>query len=166
MKAVIMLITVVCGYCIGNMFASKLKMRRKFLEKMILLLDNFENLIRYKDMTVDELVKWAVKSNEYKELCFLQIIDEENGEFSEKWRDSLDNKQLKAFLSNEDINEISLIGVGLGKSDKQGQDAHLKLHKTLIKNKYETALKDEQSKGRLYKKLGLLSGIGLSIIIV
>lgn len=164
--ALIIIVTVCCGYLIGNTFATRLKMRCIVFEEMLMLINYFENMILYKDMSVNDLVLSATKSGEYKHLTFLEAASKTDGDFNEKWTKSVTNSDLKNYLSNENINEFVLIGSGLGKTDKNGQISHLNLHKEILKNRLTNADEEKNKKGEMYKKVGALLGVAAAIVIV
>lgn len=164
--AVIILLAVICGYLIGNGLALKLNFRYLIFEEILMMINNFENLIRYKDLSVNELVLSAVKSGELKELTFLKDIPKIKGDFKTKWTKSVFGSDLKEYLSKDELNEISLIGSGLGKTDKNGQIGHLELHKEIIRKKLENAQKDKLEKSMMYRKIGTLAGLAVAIMIV
>ena len=160
-----MLLVTVCGYLVGSIYANKLKKREEFLSQFIILIDNFDELIRYKDMNVKELIKWAISSGEYSELEFLQDINF-NDSFDKQWVNAIEDKKYKDFLKESDISEIKSIGTGLGESDKIGQSAHLKLHSKMLNQKLSDAKNECTVKGKLYKKIGLLVGIAIAIMLI
>ena len=156
----------ICGYLMGSMYAGRLKKREVFLEKMLVLIDNFDELIRYKELNVYELINWTVNSGEYKELTFILSIKPGIKSFDKQWIESIEKSEYKEFLTESDLNEIKSIGIGLGKSDKLGQSSHLKLHKKMLSQKLTEAKQEGTIKGRLYRKVGILTGIAGAIMLM
>lgn len=80
------------------------------------------------------------------------------------WYDSVDTSA-ESFLL-EDKNAIKALGKLLGKTDKTGQIREITLVETLIKAQIEKAEIEKNKNVKLYKTLGTVSGIGISIILI
>ena len=66
----------------------------------------------------------------------------------------------------EDKNAIKALGKLLGKTDKTGQIREITLVESLIKAQIEKAEIEKNKNVKLYKTLGTVSGIGISIILI
>ena len=107
--------------------------------------------------------QWQIK---YKELTFILSIKPGIKSFDKQWIESIEKSDYKEFLTESDLNEIKSIGIGLGKSDKLVQSAHLKLHKKMLSQKLTEAKQEGTVKGRLYRKVGILTGIAGAIMLM
>ena len=69
-------------------------------------------------------------------------------------------------LKHEDILLIKGFGEGLGSSDAEGQMLHLNLYNDRISEKRTEAINECKQKGKLYIILGILTGLGIDLILI
>lgn len=70
------------------------------------------------------------------------------------------------FLNNEDKNVIKMMGKLLGKTDINGQLGEISLGLDLINKQIEKAECEKEKSSKLYKTMGIIIGIGISIIFI
>ena len=87
-----------------------------------------------------------------------------NKEIYGAWNDSID--EVKNNLSKEDKDIIKMFGKMLGKTDIKGQVSEIVLTQSLIEKQIENAEKEREKNVKLYKTMGIVSGIGICIILV
>jgi len=115
--------------------------------------------IRYRALPLGELFS-ELQGGE-----FLQLImnnEQLTMNWREKWAEAVDS-----FPTLKGEREILLsIGNSLGNSDSAGQIAMLELNKELLSARLVEASDAASRKGAMYRSVGVLSGLGLAIIVV
>ncbi|MEG0615729.1 MAG: stage III sporulation protein AB, partial [Oscillospiraceae bacterium] len=157
LKIIGALLVTVMTTSIGIFLSKSLNERVKKLALIRQALEEISIQIRFKALTVFELLDELTKNPAFGELSFLKIAESSphNIPFSETWRNSL-NDWKENSLKKEDIDLITDIGTNLGCTDIEGQLSTLELQKTKIEFLHKTALEEYQKKSKLYKSLGLL----------
>ena len=82
----------------------------------------------------------------------------------EAWQYSVDISQTN--LNKQDIEIIKDFGKILGQTNLQGQLGKVKLTLGFLENQIKEAQEEENRNKKLYKTLGLLTGVGLVIILI
>lgn len=82
----------------------------------------------------------------------------------EAWERALDKKT--DVLKKEDINSLKTLGKLLGKTDIQGQINQIKLVCEFLDKQIEEALEEKNKNEKLYKKLGVIVGLVIVIVLV
>lgn len=150
----------------GLNFSLYLKNRRAKLELIKRMIDDMSNLIRYRALTVKEIISELSLSPSYSNLIFLNYASQniQNSiPFSEIWEKSVE----KDFsLKNCEKSELISLGYAIGSTDIEGQISTLNSFKEKFLHLISQADDDYKQKGKLYRSLGVLSGIFISVIIV
>ncbi|MBR1384811.1 MAG: stage III sporulation protein AB [Ruminococcus sp.] len=139
------LLIIYAGALCGITAASSLTKRRKTLEKVIALLKYTSELIRYKKYPVEELM-YEIRQNEANKRLLEQELEE--------YLSVEEKKTFERFLSD------------IGGSDQEGQQAMISLYITEFERYAGFAVKKEAENGRLYRILGFMSGVFLTLIII
>lgn len=149
----------------GFSFSEKLNKRVKELILFRHLLEEISILIRYKAVTIFDLIDNLKNNICFKEFDFLKHIDiEHNSSFSQAFNVAIDNTILS--LNKEDIRIIKQFGSSLGKSDIQGQLSEIELYKESISLKINEAKIISENKAKLYRSLGVLIGSFFAILLI
>lgn len=69
-------------------------------------------------------------------------------------------------LGDGDVELLMGVGNSLGNSDTAGQIAMLELNSELLKARFAEAAEEASRKGAMYRSVGLLTGLGLAIIVI
>ena len=107
-----------------------------------------------------------LKSAGFLGLTFLNELPEnydENTDFHSNWKSAVMNCHT---FSTEERNLLIEVGTSLGTSDTEGQIKDLVLYQARAQELYEIRIAEYRVKGRLYRSLGLLSGIIVGIIAI
>lgn len=161
----VMLLVTASSY-IGINMSQTLKERVIRIELIKRMLDEISTLIRHRALTVSEIVDELNKSTVYKELDFINFAKNDITEripFSNVWEKSIirDKK-----LFQEERKELISLGYSLGTSDIDGQLSAL----SIIKNKFDIIAEKSNfeytKKGKLYRTLGVLCGVFISILLI
>lgn len=83
--------------------------------------------------------------------CFKHVVDEE-----------------KVFLNlnNNDVEILKGLGVSLGQTDIEGQVKNIRLVYTSLKSQLENAKEEKNKNFKLYRNMGVLSGLVIIIILL
>lgn len=153
----------------GQYIAYALEMRVTLLEKILVMLTLVENEITYLNRPAVEIFELLTNSDELKKLMFISSCSEylnNSEDFSVAWNKSLDNKFNVRFLEKDDITVLRSFGEVFGSTDTQGQISNCRVHRNMIEAKLSEARQKRDSCASLSCGLGVLSGIGVFIILV
>ena len=132
---------------LGRLKSEKLRQRRDKLGEIIKALNRLCDLVRIGGYEIDELIS----------LCFdSSVLSFEKGNFF----------ICEEYLLKEDISLLKELFSGFGVSDKEGEAKRIKLFCSLLEDKHYNAEKNFSELGRLYRSVGLLSGLILCIFLM
>ena len=80
------------------------------------------------------------------------------------WKDEIKESDLS--LKKEDKNILKEFGNLLGKTNKEGQVNQIQFVNTLLDRQIEKAKEEKSKNETVYKKLGLIFGIGIVIVLI
>ncbi len=95
-----------------------------------------------------------------------QVVSRPGATAAEAWAEGLEQLQTKSALFSSDIQILLQLGSVLGLSDKTDQERHLLLTAQQLQREEQKAEDDRQKNERMWKYLGVLSGILLVIVLV
>lgn len=148
--------------------SKQLNMRVKLLQLIRQILEDISIQLRFKASTVYEILDYLDNNPVYSQLGFLHTANLNKNSFksfNEIWSESLD-EWVCSPLKKEDFTLLKSIGNSLGTSDIEGQLSSLELFKEKAKMHFESAISERDKKSKLYRSLGVLSGIFVSVMIV
>lgn len=158
-------IVVAVGTAIGLLKSRSLSLRVKFLEEFLSFITYMETEIRYSSDSLYQIINRFSSTNE-SSLNFLSYCTEKSHTFSDEWNESIKKISSEVGLKETDIKLIKEFGAGLGISDIDGQIAHCEVNKTHLKSRLSDAIEERNKKGRLYRMLGICSGLTLALILI
>lgn len=132
------------------------------------MLEEISIQIRYQASTVFELVDMLCVNPQLKELKFLSIIRDNiapGRNFTMVWQEGL-HAGINTAFRPEDIEFLDQVGLSLGSTDIAGQLNTLELHKNNLAMIRQKAEEECKRKTKLYRSLGVLSGVFLSIMLL
>ena len=147
------------GTAFGLYRSAELKRREKLLAEIIQLLENMAVQIRYRALPLGELFS-ELQGGIFLQHVGANIIRPLN--HREAWNAAV--AEFPELVEERDI--LISIGNSLGSSDTAGQVAMLELNKELLTARLAEAAEAATKKGAMYRSVGVLSGLGLAIIIV
>ena len=139
-----LLVVFLVAASLGLLKSESLKLRCDRLEKIVKSLNRLCELVRIGGYEIDELISVCFDSN---------IINSEKGNFF----------ICEEYLLKEDIGLLREFFNGFGVSDKEGEAKRIELFCTLLNAKYQDAQKTFLELGRLYRSVGIMSGIIICI---
>lgn len=156
-------IIIVC-ILIGYEKAASLSNRVRWLNEVLLMIEKVQACLKYEKMTTAELIEWLSDYESLKELTFLPLCNQKISQglsFPIAWRQALDEIN----SSEDDRKIVRQIGEVLGSTDAGNQISELAVIRSLIEQNKKLAEEEKAQKSKLYHSLGILSGIGLAILI-
>lgn len=164
-KVIGIIIVIVSASLIGIYFSDKLKSRVKELKNINYMFEQISVLIRYKALTVYEVIDELRRNQICSNLNFIKnFASEDDIPFEKQWSKSIDNSQ--NYLNNEDKRILKSFGNVFGTSDIDGQLSDIELYRhNFIKIENDAKLEFEK-KSKLYKSLGVIGGAFISIMLI
>lgn len=158
----IIMTTGLAGIKISQMLAERVKR----LELIILMIDRISVLIDFRALHTGEILTDLANDTCFEKLDFIKNAYEfyRGGEaFHEAWEKALKND---VFLGSEERDQLFLLGSSLGTSSAEGQLSMLKIHSSNIRHICDTVSPEINDKRKLYRTLGVLSGIFISVMLI
>ena len=150
---------------IGVSMSDKLKKRVKELNLINYMLDEISVLIRYKAITVYEIVESLKQNQMYNDLGFITGFEcDIKTPFYTAWDKSVSNMQSE--LTPYDKKLLKSFGNSLGTSDISGQLSSIEVFKSDFSKLEKEAAALYEKKSKLYRSLGLLGGMFVSIMLI
>lgn len=166
LKYIIIFLVFLIAFLLGNIISKRYSLRLNELKDFKNALNIIESKIKF---TYEPLPDIFLQTSRFLSENIAKIFinaSKNMKDFTaeEAWNKSLEKSN--TYLSKEDIENIKSFGKMIGKTDKEGQVNHLELTKTFIEIQIEKARKEEEKNSKLYKTLGLVSGLTLVIILI
>lgn len=152
---------------VGINFSSRLSERVRVLNTIKLMLEEISIQIRFRGLTVTELVQSLLRNQVLRECEFLSDVEKNLNavkDFSKAWSISVDNWNIRG-LKESDREFLKGIGCFLGCSDIDGQLSSLELSKEKLLILQRDSVEQCERKGRLYRSLGVLSGAFAAVML-
>lgn len=153
-KLLLCIVIVLCSTAVGFSFSAKLFTRKKILELFVLELKNAKTKMRYSS---NELHK--IFENNFMNYNFCGSTP-----FHNQWNDMLN--YYSKVLTKADIDLLSNFGKALGTSDLNGELSNIDMHINLLNAQISESQNCIDSKSKVYRTLGLSSGLAVAIILI
>lgn len=156
---------------IGYTLAGRYKIRVAELNDLLFALEIFETKIKY---TYDSLttsflyIADNLKTKVYR-IFFVtaeEIKENKNDSAGECFKRVVDNEKIFLSLNKEDIEIIKELGVSLGQTDMEGQVKNIELVYNTLKRQLENAKEEKDKNFKMYRNMGMLSGLVIIIILL
>lgn len=156
-----LILIVISCFSVGLYLSARLKYRLEFLSSFKEFLSSLEINIRYNCLEIIPLIKASAPVN------ITDIFSDENdGSFLDYWNNSINNIPKKFALKEEDLKLLYEFGRTLGTTDIEGQLNHIILYKNLIEANIDNSKKELKQKSKLYKTLGLFTGLSIALLLL
>lgn len=152
---------------VGIYFSGCLSERVRILNAVKLMLEELSIQIRFRGLTVTELVQELMENSALNECTFLLSVEENLiavKSFSRAWELSVDGWNTRGIKAS-DRELLKGIGGFLGNSDIDGQLSSLELSKEKLSVLQREATEQCEKRGRLYRSLGVLSGAFAAVML-
>lgn len=166
LKILLGLAVIACSMRIGILLSKKYVFRLEELDELKNDFQIIENKIKYTYEPLEEIFLEIAELSSYslKEL-FKNAAENLRKKGAQKaWNDEI--KCSETSLKKEDKDVLKEFGVMLGKTNKEGQINQIKFVNTLLDRQIEKAKTDKEKNEIVYKKLGLIIGVGIVIILI
>ncbi len=166
MKIISLIILGLACVMTGQYAAYRLTKRVRILEKIVLMFGTIENEINYLERPTEELIKKLSEKDELKELDFLPkclSLSEAGEDIVNAWASSI---AVSDNVDGEDACILYSFGEGLGRSDIDGQISSCRYHEKLANERLSEARDRRKRYASLACGLGMLSGIGIFIVLL
>lgn len=166
LKIVLGIGVIACSTRIGILLSQKYVYR---LEELDELKNNFqiiENKIKYTYSPLQDIFLEISEISNYSiKKLFKGAAENIKEKGAEKaWKDEL--KKAEMSIKKEDKDILEEFGVLLGKTNKEGQINQIRYVNSLLERQIEKAKKEREKNETIYKKLGLILGVGIVIILI
>lgn len=166
LKMILGLAVIICSTEIGILFSKKYVYR---LEELDELKNNFqiiENKIKY---TYEPLEEIFLEVADISSFGIRELFEKTAKNIKQKgaekaWKEEIKNAELS--LKKTDKSILKEFGNLLGKTNKEGQVNQIKFVNTLLDRQIEKAKEEKAKNETVYKKLGLILGVGIVIILI
>lgn len=101
---------------------------------------------------------------EGKDNLFKEALVDDTDSIYESWINAVDTYKNK--FKKEDIEIIKSFGKLLGRTDKKGQISEIEITRILLEKNITLAEEEKNKNCKLYKTLGIVSGLAVSIILI
>ena len=160
---VLLLSQVVC--ISGFLINYRAKKRLENLQKCLLIFEQIETNIAFCSDNVYSLIE---KINEKSYPCFLNkfLSYNSNESLSERWRKSVSESKFKDCFKNEDEQILISFGKMFGITDSEGQMKNCLLHKKMMENNFQKALREKEKRGNLVTTLSVIGSIMIIVLLI
>lgn len=131
-----------------NMLEIEIKFAMSFLP------DAFRKIASSSDRKIGEIFEYAANK-----------ITDCKTNACEAWNEAINKKIPNLCLNNDDKNIITALGSSLGETDGESQIKNIRLIVERLKNQMVKADEDKEKSEKLFKNLGVLSGLTIVIIL-
>lgn len=136
------------------------------VRQFLLMLENIKILIMYKNLSVEELFDYVLKSDTYDLLGFIETLNnniKEHNQFYEIINDSLFSKT-ENYFDREEVENIKNFLLMLGNSDTEGQMLNCELYKNMFNKKL--SILEQKIETQRKTGVSLIFGVGVVLIIL
>lgn len=150
----------------GIYASNQLSEHKKRIQVMILMIDRIASLIEFRALKTGDILKTIASDKSFESLEFLKTADEyynKGYSFYESWNQAVMSDE-KA--GDEEKQQLITLGNSLGTSNIKGQLSMLKIYRQNMENIFNTFSQESMNKGKLYRSLGILAGVFISVMLV
>lgn len=164
----LLIIVLLCGY-MGFYLAKKYSARVKLLELCELMLIKIKVYIECENMKTAEIITRLADGDSLRQLSFLKKCADKlavNKNFPLMWCESLDEASAELALTREDFDILKQLAEVVGVCDSAGVADSIEVLRCEIEQVKEQATLLNQTTGSLCRKLGVLAGVAVGIILI
>lgn len=151
---------------IGNLKANQYVHRLKELISVKSALNIFENKIRFTQAPLKEIFKNIAENSSEKNIqnIFQELAIEENTNIHKRWENIIN--KVESNLNSEDKKILIDMGKILGATDLEGQVSNIKITSSFIDRQIDNAQQEKEKNVKLFRTLGIVSGLTIIIILI
>lgn len=144
-------VVIACSTFVGFCLSRRSKNKCNLYSNLLSFYSAYVTNLDYRQLTVKRLIEEKQYDKEFMQIADHYLYGKEN---SITW------------LSNDEQRYVEDFFRLLGKSDAVSQKKELVFYETFFKRRYEESEQQYKSKGTLYKRLGVLIGLLVSILLI
>ena len=123
-------------------------------------------MLEYRSATVYEISEALSRDERFSEFGFLRELSfSSERSFQQSWCEAVE-KNIPGGITKSDSELLMNIGRQLGTSDLDGQISGVKLRQAEVDSAIASAREEYSRKAKLYRSLGVLSGVFIAIMLV
>lgn len=151
---------------IGNLKAKKYIDRVKELTSIKSALNILENKIKFTQTPLDEIFKQIAKSNSEENIVkiFETMSKIRNENIHKIWKNVINTHETN--LNNDDKKILLDMGNILGATDVEGQVSNIRITTSFIDKQIQKAEEEKEKNVKLFRTLGIVSGLTIIIILI
>lgn len=156
---------ILAGALAGSIRAENLRHDADLCREIIILTEKISFCIRYKFSDVYEICT-ELKSSDFKYLKFITSLPESydyDKSFQLSWEDAVKSQ---SDIPDKEKNILTIIGSTVGTSDAESQLNTLNSLKAETELLKSMRIAEYDTKGRLFRSIGILAGIMAGILVV
>lgn len=153
----------------GIFLSDRFSQRVNELRLSIDLVDRMKSHLQYRNTPTKQMIRELAEYPVFEKLQFLPKCRKrlESGErFPEAWRAAITETSARQHFTKEDKTVLLSLGDIIGSAQTGSQISSIELTKALLESNCREAVEEKQKQGKLYRNLGVLSGIAVSILIL
>lgn len=159
---VILGLAVYLGYSKANKYINRVK-------ELICLksvLNIFENKIKFTQSPLEEIFTIIAENCSEKNIkCIFQILAiKHDTNIHKTWENIISNAETS--LNNEDKKILIDMGKILGTTDVEGQVSNIKITSSFIDKQIEKAEQEKEKNVKMFRTLGIVSGLAIIVILI
>lgn len=139
--------------------------RYKNLIKISSCLNTMKNEIRFSSDYIDNILIRVAKISEFDLLFKTAASFDKSMPISERWKKAVISDAPLLHLSKEDTEALTMFGLELGMTDREGQLKNIESSMSILKTLQQSAKDDYDKTSRLKKGLGVSLGIFTIILL-
>lgn len=166
LKVILAIGIIACSMRIGILISQKYKFRLNELDELKNNFKIIENKIKYTYQPLEEIFQEIAEISSYEiGDLFRKVAGNIKEKGAEKaWKYAIEKSELS--LKKEDKEALKEFGILLGKVNKEGQINQINFVNELLERQIEKAQQEKNKNEVMYKKLGLIFGVGLVIVLI
>ena len=167
-KYILIFSTITVFTVIGNLYSKKYLSRLNELERIDSILNIFKAKIKFTCLTIQEIFEQIYLENKDNIGEIFKFASDYMNEQSSQaaWEKALENAKDKTKLNEEDIVTLKTLGKMLGNTDIAGQVSQIELTEQMLIGRIENAKIERQKNAKLYRTLGVTTGLTIAIILI
>lgn len=156
----------ICTTIIGMKYAKKYSKRLDNLLSIKNMLNIFKAKIKFTSKSIPDIFKEMSENieNETKEIFIKASEYMKNMIAKDAFNKAIDESNV--YLKKEDKDTIKELSKMLGDTDIEGQISQIELVEGFLENNIKQAEEEKEKNGKLYKRLGITTGLIIAIILV
>lgn len=168
-KNILLFVILFTSTSIGILISNKYSNRVKELKEMKIGLNIFNAKIKFTYEPIPKIfndIALTISENSNISKIFLQTskkIQEEQLNAGEAWKNSI--HEVKNYMNKEDLQILENLSNLLGKVDLEGQVSEINLVENFLDTQIEKAEIEKTKNAKMYKTLGITSGLAMVIFL-